>query len=174
MATYLTRRTLNPNGESLALSDVMDRLMRNAFVSPARWLDMNGDNLDAPALDVSETADGYTVKAALPGWKPENVDVSFENGVLTLKGEWNQESEQKDEKTKWHSKEIRYGSFQRSITLPTDVEADKAKAEFENGVLTLDIPKAEVVKPKQIKIGVKPSNGQPAIEGNKKTDSAKK
>ena len=159
MPTYLTRKTWNPTGEALALSDVMDHLMRNAFVSPARWMQngnsANGSNFDAPALDVSETTEGYTVKAALAGWKPENVDVSFENGVLTLKGEWNEESERNDEKTKWHAKEIRSNSFQRNITLPTDVEADKAQAEFENGVLTLNIPKAEVVKPKQIKIAVK-------------------
>ena len=157
MATYVTRKTWNPAGETLALSDVMDRLMRNAFVSPSRWLEngSNGSNFDAPALDVSETADGYTVKAARPGWKPENVDVSFENGVLTLKGEWNDENEQHDEKTKWHAKEIRTSSFRRSITLPTDVEADKALAEFDNGVLTLNIPKSEIVKPKQIKIAVK-------------------
>lgn len=160
MPTYLTRKTWNPAGETLALNDVMDRLMRNAFVSPARWMETesNGSNFDAPALDVSETTEGYMVKAALPGWKAENVDVSFENGVLTLKGEWNDDSEHSertDDKTKWHAKEIRTSSFQRSITLPTDVEADKALAEFENGVLTLNIPKAEVVKPKQIKIAVK-------------------
>jgi HSP20 family protein len=154
MATYLTRRTWNPTGEMLALSDAMDRLMRNAFVSPAQWLE-NGFNVDAPALDIVETPEGYTVKAALPGWKSEDVDITFENGQLTLKGEWKDENEQSDEKAKWHRKEIRYNSFQRSISLPVEVEADKAKAEFENGVLTLSLPKADVVKPKQIKIAAK-------------------
>jgi HSP20 family protein len=91
----------------------------------------------------------------LPGWKPEDVDVTVENGVLTLRGEWKQEEEHKDDKSRWLRREIRYSSFERSIQLPTEVEADKAKAEFENGVLTLTIPKAEVVKPKQIKIAVK-------------------
>jgi HSP20 family protein len=156
MATYLTRRTWNPNNEAVALSDMMDRLMRSAFVTPAKWFENgNGTNFDAPAMDVTETADGYTVKAALPGWKPEDVDVTFENGVLTVKGEWKTENEQTDEKTKWHAREIRMNSFQRSIQLPTEIEADKAKAEFQNGVLTLAIPKAEIVKPKQIKIAVK-------------------
>lgn len=154
MATYLTRKTWAPANEMLALSDVMDRLMRNAFVSPAKWIE-NGANFDAPAMDVTETADGYTVKAALPGWKPEDVDITFENGVLTVKGEWKEENEQNDDKTKWHAKEIRYNSFQRNVTLPAEIEADKAQAEFVNGVLTLSIPKAEVVKPKQIKIAVK-------------------
>jgi HSP20 family protein len=154
MATYLTRRTWNPTGEMLALSDVMNQLMRDAFVSPARWGE-NGANFDAPAVDIVETEDGYTLKAALPGWKPQDVDVSFENGQLTLKGEWKEETEQKDEKARWHRKEIRASSFQRSFTLPVEVDADKAKAEFENGVLTLNVPKAEIVKPKQIKIAVK-------------------
>lgn len=154
MATYLTRRTWNPSAEMLTLSEAVDQLMRNAFVTPARWIE-NGANWDAPAMDVAETPDGYTVKAALPGWKPEDVDVTFENGQLTLKGEWKEETETEDEKTKWHRKEIRTSSFQRTFALPTEVEANKAQAHFENGVLTLDIPKAEVVKPKQIKIAVK-------------------
>jgi HSP20 family protein len=154
MATYLTRKTWNPTGEAIALSEVMNQLMRDAFVSPVRW-GQNGANFDAPAMDVVETENGYTLKAALPGWKPEDVDVIFENGQLTLRGEWKNETQQQDEKTKWHRKEIRASSFQRSFTLPLEVDADKAQAAFENGVLTLNVPKAEVVKPKQIKIAVK-------------------
>ncbi|WP_240550383.1 Hsp20/alpha crystallin family protein [Candidatus Roseilinea sp. NK_OTU-006] len=138
----------------LALSEVMDQLVRNAFVNTSRWLG-DGFDFEAPAMDVVETPEGFTVKAALPGWKPEDVDVTVENGMLTLKGEWKQEEEDKDEKNRWHRREIRYSSFERSIALPTEVEADKAQATFENGILTLHIPKAEVVKPKQIKIAVK-------------------
>ncbi len=148
----LVRRTWNPAGEMLALSEAMDQLMRNAFVNTARWFD---DGFNMPAVDVMETPEGFTVKAALPGWKPEDVEVTVENGMLTLRGEWKQEEESKDDKSRWLRREIRYSSFERSIQLPTEVEAEKAKAEFENGVLTLTIPKAEVVKPKQIKIAVK-------------------
>lgn len=158
MATNLTRRVWDPfdaTGQMMALSDAVDRLIRSSFVTPTRWLESFDFNFDAPAVDVIETPEAYTVKAALPGWKPEDVDITFENGQLTLKGEWKQEEEQHDEKTKWHRKEIRYGSFQRTFALPTEVEADKAKAEFENGVLTLTLPKSEVVKPKQIKIDVR-------------------
>jgi HSP20 family protein len=158
IANYAPRRTFDPfertSGQVLALSEVMDRLIRNSFVTPAKLAE--GElNFDAPAMDVEETPEGYTVKAALAGWKPEDVDITFENGQLTLKGEWNQENEQKDDKTKWHHKEIRYNSFQRTVGLPIEIEADKAKANFENGMLTLTLPKAEVVKPKQIKIGSK-------------------
>lgn len=152
MATYLTRRTRDPfAGEFLALNEAMNQLMRNAFISPNSLLE-NGANGTSPALDVSETKDAYTVKASLPGWKPEDVDITFENGQLTLRGEWKEENEDKGEDAKWHRKEIRYSSFERSLMLPVEVEADKAQATFENGVLTLTLPKSEVVKPKQIKI----------------------
>jgi HSP20 family protein len=155
MATYLTRRTRDPfAGEFLALNEAMNQLMRNAFIQPNTLLE-NGVNGNAPALDVSETKDAYTVKAQLPGWKPEDVDITFENGQLTLRGEWKEENETQGEEAKWHRKEIRYSSFERSLMLPVEVEADKAQAEFENGVLTLTLPKAEVVKPKQIKIAPK-------------------
>ncbi len=155
MATFLTRRTRDPfSGEFLALNDVMNQLMRNAFISPSTMLE-NGMNGNTPALDIAETKDAYTVKAQLPGWKPEDVDITFENGQLTLRGEWKDENEDKGEEAKWHRKEIRYGSFERTLMLPVEVEADKAQAHFENGVLTLTLPKAEIVKPKQIKIATK-------------------
>lgn len=155
MATYLTRRTRDPfAGEFMALNDVMNQLMRNAFISPNSLME-NGANVNVPALDVSETKDAYTVKASLAGWKPEDVDITFENGQLTLRGEWKDENEDRGEEAKWHHKEIRYSSFERSLMLPVEVEADKAQATFENGVLTLTLPKSEVVKPKQIKIAPK-------------------
>jgi HSP20 family protein len=99
----------------------MDQLMRNAFVSTARWFD---DGFNMPAVDVMETPEGFTVKAALPGWKPEDVEVTVENGVLTLRGEWKEEEEIKDDKSRWLRREIRYSSFERSIQLPTEVEAE--------------------------------------------------
>ena len=150
MATRFIRR-YDPFAESLSLRDMMDRLMENAVVNPAQWLS-NGGGFDAPAIDVLENADGYTIKAALPGWKPENVDITFENGVLTMSGEVKEETKQGDENAKYHVHEIRRNSFLRRVSLPTEVETDKAKAEFQDGVLMLTLPKAEVVKPKQIKI----------------------
>jgi HSP20 family protein len=159
MATRFIRRTFTPaTADALSLRDMMNRLVENAFVNPEPW---NGEwgayqgNGNTPALDISESNEAYSIKAALPGWKPEDVDVTFEGGTLTLKGEVNNESSEADEQTRWHRREIRRMSFARSVALPSEVEADKAKAEFENGVLTLTLPKAEVVKPKQIKITTK-------------------
>ena len=157
MTTRIIRRTVTPvPADVFSLRDMMGQLMENAFVSPERWAaDWPAFGGGTPAIDVTENNDAYVIKAALPGWKPENVDITFESGTLTLKGEVNEESEQNDQNTRWHRREIRRSSFARSVTLPTEVEADKAKAEFEHGVLTLTLPKAEVVKPKQIKITTK-------------------
>ncbi|MCS6773605.1 MAG: Hsp20/alpha crystallin family protein [Thermoflexales bacterium] len=137
----------------LALTEAMEQLMRNAFIRPMRW--PFEEMATVPPMDVVETPEGFTVKASLPGWKPEDVEVTIENGQLTIRGEWKQEEEHKDDKRQWHQREIRHSSFERRVLLPVEVEADKATARFENGVLTLSIPKAEVVKPKQIKIEVK-------------------
>jgi HSP20 family protein len=102
------------------------------------------------ALDVYETDDVLVVKGALPGVRPEEVDISVTDGVLTIKGETKSEEENKDEN--YHRRELRYGAFSRSVALPTRVDHDKAEAKFENGILTISLPKAEEVKPKSIKI----------------------
>jgi HSP20 family protein len=102
------------------------------------------------ALDVYETDDAVVVKGALPGVRPEEVDISVTGDVLTIKGETKSEEETKD--GNYHRRELRYGAFARSVALPTLVDHDKAEATFENGILTISLPKAEEVRPKSIKI----------------------
>jgi HSP20 family protein len=102
------------------------------------------------ALDVYENDDALVVKAALPGVRPDEVDISVTGDVLTIKGETKSEEETKDDN--YHRRELRYGAFSRSIALPTRVNHEKAEATFENGILTITLPKAEEVKPKSIKI----------------------
>ncbi len=143
-------RTYEPVNDALSLREMMNQLVESSFVNPSAWM----PKANMPAIDVAESKDAYTVKAALAGWKPEDVDVMFENGVVTIKGEQN-DTEEKKEDEKYHFREIRKASFSRSVTLPVEVDTDKTVAEFQNGVLTLSLPKAEVVKPKQIKIAVK-------------------
>ena len=108
----------------------------------------------APALDLSETEDGYRVEVAVPGLKPEDLQITFENNVLAIKGQLRQESE--DKKRNYHRTERRYGSFQRTIALPSTVKADAIQAALTNGILRLDIPKAEEVKPRRITVQVGP------------------
>ena len=156
MTSRIIRRTVNPASvDALSLRDMMSRLVESAFVTPDQFANWSPVPADVPCIDVLETHDAYVVKAALPGWKAENVDVTFEEGTLVLKGEVNEGTEQNDENTRWHHREIRRTSFSRAIALPASVEPDQATAEFEDGVLTLTLPKSEVVKPKQIKISSK-------------------
>jgi len=106
-----------------------------------------------PAIDMYEDKDNIIVETQLAGLDPEKVDISIENNVLCLKGESEKKSEVEDKN--YYRKEIRRGSFYRSITLPTKVDGDKAQAVNEDGVLKISIPKAVEVKPKTIKIQTK-------------------
>ena len=96
------------------------------------------------------TANDVVVKAALPGVKPDDVEITIVGDTLTIKGEAKAEEEVKREDYLYQ--ERRYGAFSRSVTLPSGLDTDKAEATFENGVLTLTIPKVEKVKPKQVKV----------------------
>jgi HSP20 family protein len=90
---------------------------------------------------------------ALPGFKADEVQINVTGDVLHLRGEMQQQEEKKERA--WHIREQRWGSFERSIPLPTDVTADRAAADFENGILTITLPKAEEVKPKTITVKAK-------------------
>ena len=147
-------RRPSPFGELMTLRQAMDRLFDDEY-RPSRW--MSG-GLDGPALplDVTTSDDALTIEAALPGIRPEDVDITIENGTVRISGKT--ADERKAEEGSYVVQEIRRGSFSRSVTLPNGLEADKASASFENGILRLEIPKAEQVKPRQIKISAV-SNG---------------
>lgn len=138
-----------PAREMMSLREAMDRLFDDAFTRPLSLR----DGWSVPAIDMYQTDDEIVVKAALPGVKADEVQINITGEVLTLKGEMKHE-EEKEEKA-WHIREQRYGSFERSIVLPTDVVADKAKADFENGILTITLPKADEVKPRTITVKAK-------------------
>ncbi len=106
-----------------------------------------------PALDVYQTKDSVVVETPVAGIDPENVNISIENDVLTLEGKSEKKSEV-DEKN-YYRKEVRYGSFHRSVALPVSVNGEKAKATYEKGVLKITIPKEERAKPKTVKVEVK-------------------
>jgi HSP20 family protein len=138
----------------------MDRLFEDSFVRPSRfWPDRLGRG-ELP-IDMYQTANDVVVKTTLPGFKPEEVDISITGDTLTIKAERKEEQEVKDED--YFYREHRYGAFSRSVPIPVQVKSDKAEAIFENGVLTLTLPKAEEIKPKQIKVKAKGM-----IEGAKK------
>jgi len=148
-----------PFNELISLRQAMDRLFEDSFVTPSRFLSTFGPR-DATPIDMYHTANEVVVKAALPGVKPDEVDITITGDTLTLKGETKSEEEIKREDYLYQ--EHRFGTFSRSVTLPDGLDSDKAEASFENGILTLTIPKSEKVKPKQIKVKAKG-----AIEGKK-------
>ena len=106
----------------------------------------------APSVDIEEADDSYLIKADLPGVDKKDIEVSLDNGVLSIRGEKNVEKETKDSKR--HRTERFHGTFARSFTLPTAVVAEKVDASYKDGVLKLVIPKAEDAKPKSIDIKV--------------------
>jgi HSP20 family protein len=139
----------DPIRDMVSLREAMDRLFEESFVRPRGWTGTS-EGAGTLALDVFEDENEVTVKASIPGIKPEDIDISVTGDVLTIKGETKEEKEEKQ--GNYHLRERRYGAFQRSITLPTQINADKANADFKNGVLTLALPKVEEVKPKSIQI----------------------
>lgn len=142
----------NPVGELVSLRAAMDRLFEDSFVSPLtfRTLALGEGAGVSPQVDVHQTDDELVVTAALPGMKSEDLDITITGQHLTLRGELAADEEIKREQ--YLFRERRFGSFSRSFELPVRVQGDKAQATFDDGVLTLRIPKAEEVKPRQIQI----------------------
>ena len=127
----------------------MDRLWdRFSGEKPLEW---SGGEW-TPSLDVSETQDKVVVKAEAPGIDPKEMEISLSNGVLTLKGEKRKAREEKGEN--YHLVERSYGSFSRSVRLPAEVQEDKVKASYKDGILTITLPKTERAKERAIKIEV--------------------
>jgi HSP20 family protein len=138
-----------PMRETISLREAMDRLFDDAFT---RSLSL-GEGLRMPAIDMYQTDDEVVIKAALPGIKSDDVQISVTGDVLTLKGEYKDQEETKEKA--YHLREQRFGSFERTLMLPTNVVADKAKADFEDGILSIILPKAEEVRPKTINVKAK-------------------
>ena len=143
----ITRRP-SPFGELLSLRTAMDRLFEDSYVQPFGWA--SGVAGASMPLDVSTTAEELVVRAQLPGYKPDEVDISVENGTLAIRAET--ASETSEDEGDYLVREIRRGTVSRSVALPNGLQPDKAAATFEDGVLTLRIPKADEVKPRRIQI----------------------
>jgi HSP20 family protein len=149
----------DPLQEMLNLRRTVDRLFDNVtpehdWSQPAMW---------GLAVDMVENKDEFIVKASVPGIKPDDLDISYSDDTLTIKGEIKEEKDNKEDQ--YHLRERRYGSFIRSIELPAKVKGDAIEASYQEGVITLRLPKAEEVKPKRIAIKV---NDQKMIEGKLK------
>jgi HSP20 family protein len=143
--THITR--WEPFREMRRMHDMLDQLMDRSLVD---YPEGASEKFGFLPLDVYQTEDTVIVKASAPGFKPDDLDISITGDTLTIQGEISEEKE--DKGTQYYLKERRASSFSRTITLPTMVKAEEAAAEFENGVLTLTLPKIEEVKPKTITV----------------------
>jgi HSP20 family protein len=147
----------DPFREMVSMRNAMDRLFDNALGSmPEDW-----QPAWSLALDVAEDANEFVVKASVPGINPDDLEITYDANTLTIKGETRAEEERED--THYHLKERRYGSFVRSISMPSSIKAENIQANYESGVLTLHLPKAEEAKPKRISI--QPGKSSKMLEG---------
>ena len=141
-----------PSGlaDVVTLRDAMERMFDERFMRPIwPWA---GEAEGAPALDLFTTQDAVIAKVALPGVKPEDVDVTIDGDLVTVRGSYEEQKETAD--VGYMRKELSRGSFSRSFAIPTAVKAEAAKASFKDGLVTLTLPKTEEVKPKHVKVDV--------------------
>ena len=139
----------NPLSEFVSLREAMDRLVNESLVRPTGML---GRAMSSQAYDLYETADGVVCRFAAPGVRPEDVEISVDRGVLTVKGTYPPVSEEQQGWI-WHVRGLPHsGEFTYSFTLPAAVDADRAEATCEHGMLTLRLPKTEAAKPKRIAV----------------------
>jgi HSP20 family protein len=142
----LYRSTLAP---AFGLRREIDRLFDDMLGMQA----MQNRSAWTPAVDIREDEKELTIVAELPGLKPEQVEVTCDNGVLSIRGE-KTETRKEGEEGRWHLAERSYGSFNRSFQLPQGVDESKIDGSFDNGLLTVRIPKAALPQPKRINISV--------------------
>jgi len=140
----------NPWNELVSLRERMNRVFDDSLFRSDRRDDLMAMGTWSPAVDMFEKDDQVVIKAELPGLEKKDISLDLTNGVLTLKGERKHENEVKEEN--YYRREMSCGKFIRSFSLPGDVDANKIKAEFQNGLLTVEVPKPEEHKPKQIPV----------------------
>jgi len=157
----------DPFREMMNLRSQMDRMLSDWPGASSNMEDGESGSWQRLPLDVSESDDAYIVCASIPGISPEEMEISVQNNVLTIRGETKSEQERQGER--WHLRERRMGHFQRTISLPNNVDPNQVGAEYDNGVLTLTLPKSEAAKPRRINVqrGSQPGVGQRTIEGQR-------
>jgi|SRR5713101_220849 len=143
----------NPLRDLPTWSSVADLLPELSFFRGGNVDDGSYGTFWSPAMDIVEHDDAYVVECELPGLTKEDVKISVQGNILTIRGEKKSQHEEKG--ANYHRQERTYGSFVRSFTLPSYVKSDKIDARYVNGILTINLPKAEEAKPKDIEVKVK-------------------
>ncbi len=161
---------VDPLNEMRAVEETFNRL----FGYPAATIDRSTQVSTLP-VDIFEKDNQLVVRAAVPGIAPEDLDVSIENNILTIRGETRSNMETSDTDAKVYRREVSYGAFSRSIRLPDKLEIDKADAEFKHGFVTISIPKIEAIKPEPKKLNVRSADQttSQSVESTEKKASVK-
>jgi len=150
----MTRTGFSPLRDFMSLRDGMDRLFEDRWVSPGSWMTWSPTSTSYLALDVYESSDDIVVRAVVPGAEPDDIDIQFQGGVLTIRA--NTVETVIPDGASWLVHEVLAGEYLRQVTLPRTVDPEKARSTYEHGVLTLTLPKTADAKPKQIRIGSTP------------------
>ncbi|HET9457740.1 MAG TPA: Hsp20/alpha crystallin family protein [Candidatus Limnocylindrales bacterium] len=153
----------SPLRDFMSLRDAMDRFFEDRWVSPGSWLTWSTMGTQYLPLDVYETPDHFVLRAMTPGARPEDIGVEYQQGTLTLRVKTHAPT--LDEGANWVVREISSGQAIRQVTLPRSIDIDAVQSTFENGILTLTLPKTPDARPKQIKIGTAPQIGAGADSG---------
>ena len=142
---------IQPVRELVSMQNSMDRLLNTFFDTDEK---ASFDTI-SPRVDMKQDENNIYVKMTIPGVNSDDIQISVAENILTVKAEVKEEKTEKDEKSAYEIREHTWSSYYREIALPSEVSADKAKADYENGVLKLELPKAEIVKPKMISINAR-------------------
>lgn len=149
----------SPLADFVSLREAMDHLFAESVVRPSNSIPRrNGEgnghsrSLTLP-VDIYETPEAHVIRVYVPGVNPDEVQINIQGDTLTIHGAL--PVVESEDKIRWHHRELRAGDFSRTITLPEHVDSSKAEADFENGLLTLRVPKAEEAKPRTIEVKVK-------------------
>jgi HSP20 family protein len=150
-------------------TDPFERFV-DAFLAPVSAGRTHGPSLmRGPATDVMETENEIRVMIEMAGMRPDDIELGLENNILTISGEKREHRDQGGENATWHISERRYGQFSRSFLLPRDVEHDRIEASFDNGVLTVSIPKSERARRRRIEI--RGPNGPQRVEASNRENA---
>jgi HSP20 family protein len=149
LAVSITR--WDPWGDIVSLREAMNNLLEESFVRPRPGVSGPG-MASSLALDVKETPDKFMITASVPGVPESDIDISILGDTLRIRGQRKEETEETGEGGRWLLRERRFGAFERTVSLPMSVEPDKATAHFKDGVLTIELPKAEAAKPRNIPV----------------------
>ncbi len=150
----------DPFHEALSLRRAMDQLFEQSFIRPRGLFGLLEEEAAIAPMDVCETDQGYDVCIALPGVKPDDIEVTVQQNMLTVKGRVSSPVEE-PERRNWTMREIPTGTFRRSITFDRPVDVDNIRTRFENGVLAISLPVSQAAVPKRISLSSSQDQGQP-------------